>query len=46
MENWLFDTSLPIVNGDVNNNSILSRYADELTSNEYITNQNRWFLRS
>ena len=38
MENRLFDTSLPIVNGDVNNNSILSRYADELTSNEYITN--------
>ncbi len=38
MENRLFDTSLPIVNGDVNNNSILSRYAEELTSNEYITN--------
>ena len=38
MENRLFDTSLPIVNGDVYNNSILSRYADELTSNEYITN--------
>ncbi len=37
MENRLFDTSLPI-DDKVASDSILSRYADELTSNEYITN--------
>ena len=39
MENRLYDTSLPIGNmNKLDNDSILSRYADELTSNEYITN--------
>lgn len=44
MESRLYDTSLPIGNNiDVtntkcDNGSILSRYADELTSKEYITN--------
>ena len=44
MESRLYDTSLPIGNNiDVtntksDNSSILSRYADELTSKEYITN--------
>lgn len=44
MESRLYDTSLPIGNNiDVtntksDNDSILSRYADELTSKEYITN--------
>lgn len=41
MENRLYDTSLPININDSssgnNNNTILSRYADELTKNEYIT---------
>ena len=41
----LYDTSLPIAkinnsnnNNELPNDSILGRYADELTSNEYITN--------
>lgn len=39
MENRLYDTSLPIGNmNKLDNDSILARYADELTSNEYITN--------
>ena len=42
MEFKLYDTSLPIGNINTNNNisdvSILSRYADELTSTVYITN--------
>lgn len=43
MEYKLYDTSLPIgnVNGNknvINVDSILSRYADELTKNNYITN--------
>lgn len=37
MENKLFDTSFPIEN-KIDENSILVRYADELTSNTYITN--------
>jgi len=36
MEYKLYDTSLPIDN--IKSNSILNRYADELTTNEYITN--------
>lgn len=39
MEFKLYDTSLPIgnVNNNISDNSILARYADELTANEYIT---------
>lgn len=37
MENKLFDTSFPIGNS-LSEESILARYADELTSNTYITN--------
>ena len=37
MEYKLYDTSLPITNESFNN-TILGRYADELTQNEYITN--------
>jgi len=36
MEHKLYDTSLPINN--LSQDSILARYADELTQNEYITN--------
>lgn len=42
MEFKLYDTSLPIgnipSNNNISNNSILVRYADELTGNVYITN--------
>ena len=47
MDFKLYDTSLPIgnINSNANNNSfklssdsILGRYADELTKNDYITN--------
>lgn len=41
MENKLYDTSLPIdgvKNNSFSEDSILDRYADELTSKEYITN--------
>ena len=43
MEFKLYNTSLPISNGfsndnDISNDSILTRYADELTSSVYITN--------
>jgi len=44
MEIKLFDTSLPIGNisnnddNNISSDSILARYADELTKNEYITN--------
>lgn len=43
MEFKLYDTSLPIGNisnndNNISNNSILARYADELTANVYITN--------